>query len=147
MSMKDQITADMKTAMRSGEKERLGVIRLILAAIKQREVDERIEMSDEQILAILEKMVKQRRDSVSQFEAASRFDLSEIEAAEIVVIQHYLPTPLSEAEIDAIVGQAISESGASGAKDMGKVVGLVKSKVAGRADMGKVSALIKQKLG
>lgn len=147
MSMKDQITADMKTAMRSGEKERLGVIRLILAAIKQREVDERVEMSDEQILAILEKMVKQRRDSVSQFEAASRFDLSEIEAAEIVVIQHYLPTPLSEAEIDAIVSQAIGESAASGAKDMGKVVGLVKSKVAGRADMGKVSALIKQKLG
>lgn len=147
MSMKDQITADMKTAMRSGEKERLGVIRLILAAIKQREVDERIELSDEQVLAILEKMVKQRRDSVSQFEAASRFDLSEIEAAEIVVIQQYLPTPLSEAEIDALVSQAISESGASGAKDMGKVVGLVKSKVAGRADMGKVSALIKQKLG
>ena len=147
MSMKDQITADMKAAMRSGEKDRLGVIRLILAAIKQREVDERIELSDEQVLAILEKMVKQRRDSVSQFEAASRFDLSEKEAAEIVVIQHYLPTPLSEADIDAIVSQAISESGAAGAKDMGKVVGLVKGKVAGRADMGKVSALIKQKLG
>jgi uncharacterized protein YqeY len=136
----------MKAAMKGGDKQRLGVIRLINAAIKQREVDERVELDDAQVLAVLEKMQKQRRDSVAQYEAAGREDLAAVERAEIEVIQAYLPTPLSEAEIDAIIAKAITDSGAAGPKDMGKVIGLVKPQVAGRADMGVVSASVKQKL-
>jgi uncharacterized protein YqeY len=146
MTLKQQLTEDMKTAMRSGEKHRLGVIRLMLAAIKQREVDERIELDDVQILATLEKMLKQRRDSVSQFDAAKREDLSAIERAEMVVIETYLPAKLGEAEIDALITAAIGETGASSPRDMGKVVATVKEKAAGRADMAVVSGKIKAKL-
>ena len=146
MTLKQQLTEDMKNAMRSGEKPRLGVIRLMLAAIKQREVDERIELDDVQILATLEKMLKQRRDSVSQFDAAHREDLSAIERAEMVVIETYLPSKLNEAEIDALIAAAISDTGASSARDMGKVVAAVKEKAAGRADMAVVSGKIKAKL-
>ena len=147
MSLKARLTDDMKTAMKGGDKERLGVIRLILAAIKQREVDERIELDDAQVLSVLEKMLKQRKDSITQYEAAAREDLAVIERFEMGVIQAYLPAQLSAAEIEAIVASAISTAGASSARDMGKVVGLVKPQLAGRADMGQVSALIKQKLG
>ena len=146
MTLKYQLTEDMKNAMRAGEKHRLGVIRLMLAAIKQREVDERIELDDTQILAALEKMLKQRRDSVSQFEAASREDLAIIERDEMAVIETYLPTKLNEAEIDALVTSAIADTGASSARDMGKVVAAVKEKAAGRADMAVVSGKIKAKL-
>lgn len=146
MSLKARITEDMKSAMRAGEKDRLGVIRLILAALKQREVDERIELDDDQVLAILEKMLKQRRDSIEQFTAASREDLAAIERAEVEVIQTYLPTPLSSEELDAIVSKAIADSGATSAREMGKVIGLVKPQVTGRADMGQISELIKAKL-
>jgi uncharacterized protein YqeY len=146
MSLKHRLTEDMKAAMKAGDKQRLGVIRLINAAIKQREVDERIELDDAQVLAVLEKMQKQRRDSVSQYEAASREDLAAVERAEIEVIQAYLPTPLSKAEVDAFIAKAIADAGAAGPKDMGKVIGLVKPQVAGRADMGAISAIVKQKL-
>ncbi|HTV85102.1 MAG TPA: GatB/YqeY domain-containing protein [Dyella sp.] len=147
MSLKQQLTEDMKTAMRGGDKHRLGVIRLVLAAIKQREVDERIELDDTQTLAVLEKMLKQRKDSVTQFVAAGREDLAEVERAEMVVIDQYLPAKLSDEEIDAIIAAAIAETGANSARDMGKVVGVVKAKAAGRADMGQVSARIKARLG
>lgn len=147
MSLKDQITTDMKTAMKAGEKDRLAVIRLIQAAIKQREVDERIVLDDAQVLSVLEKMLKQRRDSITQFEAAARTDLADKEKAEVAVIQAYLPAALDAAELDAIIAAAIAESGAAGARDMGKVVALVKPRVAGRADMGQVSGLIKARLG
>lgn len=143
MSLKQQLTDDMKTALKGGDKPRLGVIRLINAAIKQREVDERIELDDGQVLAVLEKMLKQRRDSVMQYEAAARNDLADQEKYEIGVIQHYLPAQLSDAEIDAAISAAIAESGAGGARDMGKVMGAIKAKVAGRADMGQVSQKIK----
>jgi len=146
MTLKQQLTEDMKNAMRGGEKHRLGVIRLMLAAIKQREVDERIELDDVQILATLEKMLKQRRDSVSQFDAAGREDLSAIERAEMVVIETYLPSKLNEAEIDALIAAAIADTGASSARDMGKVVAAVKEKAAGRADMAVVSGKIKARL-
>jgi uncharacterized protein YqeY len=146
MTLKQQLTDDMKAAMRSGEKDRLGVIRLILAAIKQREVDERIELDDVQTLAVLEKMVKQRKDSISQFEAASRQDLADIERAEMKVIEVYLPAKLGDEEIDALITAAIAETGASSARDMGKVVAAVKEKAAGRADMGVVSGRIKARL-
>ncbi len=146
MSLKQQITEDMKTAMRAGDKHRLGVVRLILAAIKQREVDERTEMDDVQTLAVLEKMVKQRKDSISQFEAASRQDLADIERAEMTVIEAYLPAKLSDEEIDALITAAVAETGASSARDMGKVVAAVKEKAAGRADMGVVSGRIKARL-
>ena len=146
MTLKQQITEDMKTAMRGGDKHRLGVIRLILAAVKQREVDERIELDDVQTLAVLEKMVKQRKDSISQYEAASRQDLADVERAEMVVIEGYLPAKLSEAEIDELITAAIAETGASSARDMGKVVAAVKEKAAGRADMGLVSGRIKARL-
>ncbi len=145
-ALKARITDDMKAAMRAGEKDRLGVIRLILAALKQREVDERIELDDTQVLAVLEKMVKQRRDSIEQFTAAAREDLAAVERAEVTVIEAYLPAALGEAEIDLIVATAISETGAAGPRDMGKVVAQVKPQVLGRADMGKVSELIKRKL-
>lgn len=147
MSLKQQLTDDMKTAMRGGDKERLGVIRLILAAVKQREVDERIEMDDAQVLNVLEKMLKQRKDSVTQYAAAGREDLANVERAEMAVIDTYMPAQLSEAEVDALIDAAIAETGASSARDMGKVVGVIKGKVAGRADMGQVSARIKAKLG
>jgi uncharacterized protein len=147
MTLKQQLTEDMKNAMRAGEKHRLGVIRLMLAAIKQREVDERIELDDTQVLVALEKMLKQRRDSVSQFEAASREDLAVIERDEMAVIETYLPTKLNDAEIDALVTAAIAETGASSARDMGKVVAAVKEKAAGRADMAVVSGKIKARLG
>ena len=147
MSLKARITDDMKAAMRAGEKERLGAIRLILAALKQREVDERIVLDDAQILAILEKMLKQRRDSIEQYSIANREDLAAVERAEVAVIQAYMPTPLSSEELYRIVAKAIADSGATSAREMGKVVGLVKPLVAGRADMGRVSELIKAKLG
>lgn len=132
--------------MRSGDKHRLGVVRLILAAVKQREVDERIELDDAQILSAMEKMLKQRRDSVTQFEAANREDLALIERNEMVVIEAYLPTKLNDAEIEALVDAAIAETGASSARDMGKVVAAVKEKAAGRADMAVVSGKIKARL-
>lgn len=146
MSLKQQLTDDMKAAMKAGEKDRLAVIRLINAAIKQREVDERIELDDAAVLAVLEKMVKQRKDSVSQFEAASREDLAAIERAEIVVIGAYLPAKLGEAEILSAIEAAIAETGATGPADMGKLMGVLKPRLAGQADMGQVSALIKKKL-
>jgi uncharacterized protein len=147
MSLKQQLTDDMKTAMRGGDKDRLGVIRLILAAIKQREVDERIQLDDTQVLAVLEKMLKQRKDSVSQYAAAGREDLADVERAEMAVIDTYMPAKLSDAEVDAIIEAAIAETGAGSARDMGKVVGVVKGKIAGRADMAQVSARIKARLG
>lgn len=147
MTLKTRLTDDMKAAMKSGDKERLGVIRLVNAAIKQREVDERIELDDAQVLAVLEKMLKQRKDSITQYEGAGREDLAAVERFEMGVIEGYLPAQLPDAEVEAIVAKAIADSGASSAKDMGKVVGLVKPQVAGRADMGKVSALIKARLG
>lgn len=144
--LKDQITNDMKDAMRAQDKERLAIIRLILAALKQREVDERIVLSDEQVLATLDKMLKQRRESIAQYEAGNRQDLAQKEAEEIKIIQHYLPTPLSAAEISALVEAAIKETGANSIKDMGKVMGIVKPKVQGRADVAVVSNQIKDKL-
>ncbi|MDE2256511.1 MAG: GatB/YqeY domain-containing protein [Xanthomonadaceae bacterium] len=146
MDLKTRLTDDMKAAMKSGDKDRLGTIRLINAAIKQREVDERIQLDDAQVLAVLEKMLKQRRDSITQFEAAGRTDLADKEKAEVAVIQAYMPAQLSAAEVDAIIAATIAESGAAGPKDMGKVMGLVKSRVAGRTDMGKLSELVKTKL-
>jgi uncharacterized protein YqeY len=147
MSLKTQLTDDMKAAMKGGDKERLGVIRLVNAAIKQREVDERVVLDDTQVLAVLEKMLKQRKDSVAQYEGAGREDLAAVERYEMGVIEGYMPAKMSADEIEAIVARAIADSGATSAKDMGKVVGLVKPQVAGRADMGQVSALVKQKLG
>ncbi|CAM4430789.1 GatB/YqeY domain-containing protein [Stenotrophomonas pavanii] len=146
MSMKQQLTEDMKAAMKAGEKHKLGVIRLINAAIKQREVDERIELDDTAVIAVLDKMVKQRKDSVSQYEAANREDLAEMERAEIVVIEAYLPAKMGEAEIVAAIQAAIAETGASGPADMGKLMGALKPKLAGQADMGLVSKLVKQQL-
>jgi uncharacterized protein YqeY len=147
MTLKERITEDMKTAMRSGEKDRLAVIRLLQAAIKQREVDERVILDDAQVTAVLEKMIKQRKESVAAFEKGNRADLVAKENAEIAVLQPYLPAQLSEAEIDALVAEAISSTSASSIKDMGKVMGVVKSKAAGKADMGAVGARIKAKLG
>jgi len=146
MSLKAKLTEDMKVAMKAGERRRLDVIRLVNAAIKQREVDERIQLDDTQVLSVLEKMLKQRRDSLHQFQGAGRTDLAEQEQFEILLIEGYLPAKLGDAEVAELVAQAIAESGAAGPKDMGKVMGLVKAKAAGRADMGKVSELIKQKL-
>jgi uncharacterized protein YqeY len=147
MSLKARIQEDMKSAMRGGDKRRLGIIRLILAAIKQREVDERIELDDVQVTVVLDKMLKQRRESLSQYEQAGRADLAEQEQYEMGVVQAYLPQPLSPAEIDTLIGQAITETGANGIKDMGKVMALLKPQLQGRADMSAVSALIKAKLG
>ena len=146
MSLKLRITDDMKAAMRAKETARLGTIRLLLAAIKQKEVDERTELDDAAVSSIVEKLIKQRKDSISQFQAAGRDDLVTAEQAELVVLQAYLPEQLSPAEVEAAVLAAIAESGASSAKDMGKVMGLLKSRLAGRADMGQVSALIKARL-
>ena len=146
MSLKQQITEDMKAAMRAKETARLGAIRLLLAAMKQREVDERIELTDADVVAIIEKMLKQRRDSISQYKAANRQDLVDVEEFEVTVLQGYMPQQLSEAEVAAAIAEAIAATGATGPQDMGKVMGVVKPKLAGRADMGKVSALIKAQL-
>jgi uncharacterized protein YqeY len=146
MSLKLRVTDDMKAAMRAKESARLGTIRLLLAAIKQKEVDERIELDDAAVSGIVEKLIKQRKDSISQFQAAGRDDLVAAEQAELVVLQAYLPEQLSAAEVEAAVAAAIAESGAASAKDMGKVMGLLKPRLAGRADMGQVSALIKARL-
>ena len=147
MSLKARLTDDMKTAMKAGEKDRLAVIRLINAAIKQKEVDERIEMTDPLVLAVLEKMVKQRKDSITQFEAAAREDLAAIERYELGIIDAYLPAKLGEAEILAAIDKAMAETGAASAADIGKLMGVLKPALAGQADMGLVSKLVKQKLG
>jgi uncharacterized protein YqeY len=147
MSLKERITDDMKAAMRSGEKERLGVIRMITSAIKQREVDERITLDDTQVLSVLEKMIKQRKESVEQFKAGSRQDLADKEAAEITLLQGYMPSQLSAAELDALINDAVASTGAASIKDMGKVMAIIKAKAQGRADMGAVGAKIKAKLG
>jgi len=147
MSLKERITQDMKDAMRAAEKERLGNIRMLQAAIKQREVDERITLDDTQVLAVVEKMIKQRKEAIAQFEAGGRADLAAKESSEIALLQAYMPEQLSAAEVDAMVAAAITETAASTIKDMGKVMALVKSLAAGRADMAAVSALIKAKLG
>ena len=146
MSLKQQLTEDMKAAMKSGDKHSLGVIRLINAAIKQREVDERIELDDAAVIAVLDKMVKQRKDSVTQYEAANREDLASVERDEIVVIERYVPAKMGEAEIQAAIAAAKAETGASSAADIGKLMGVLKPKLAGQADMGLVSKLVKQAL-
>jgi uncharacterized protein YqeY len=146
MGLKEQITEDMKAAMRAKEAGKLGTIRLITAAIKQKEVDERIELNDAQVLAIVEKMIKQRKDSISQFQAGGRQDLVDIEQAELVVLTAYMPSALSDAEVQAEVAAAVVESGAAGPQDMGKVMAIVKAKLAGRADMTAVSGLVKAAL-
>ena len=146
MSLKQQLTDDMKAAMKGGDKHSLGVIRLINAAIKQKEVDERIELDDAAVIAVLDKMVKQRKDSVAQYEAANREDLAKVERDEIVVIERYLPAKLGEAEILAAINAAITETGASSAADIGKLMGVLKLLLAGQADMGLVSKLVKQAL-
>ena len=146
MSLKQRLTDDMKAAMKGGDKGSLGVIRLVNAAIKQKEVDERIELDDAAVLAVLEKMVKQRKDSVSQYEGTGREDLAAIERAEIVVIERYLPAKLDEAAIAAVIEAAIASTGAAGPADMGKLMGVLKPQLAGQADMGQVSALVKRRL-
>jgi uncharacterized protein YqeY len=146
MTLKERITEDMKSAMRAGEKERLGTVRLALAAIKQREVDERIVLDDTQVLAVLEKMIKQRKEAITQFQAGGRADLVAKETAEVTLLEAYLPARLSDAELDALIAGAIASTGATSAKDMGKVMALVKSQSQGRADMGVVSARVKEKL-
>jgi uncharacterized protein YqeY len=146
-TLKERITDDMKAAMRSGEKERLGAIRMITAAIKQREVDERISLDDGQVLSVLEKMIKQRKESLEQFKAGNRADLADKEAAEITLLQGYMPSQLSAADLDALITEAVAATGATSIKDMGKVMGLIKTKAQGRADMGAVGAKIKAKLG
>ncbi|QQS53500.1 MAG: GatB/YqeY domain-containing protein [Candidatus Competibacteraceae bacterium] len=146
MSLKDRIQDDMKTAMRAKDKERLGAIRLILAAVKQREVDERIELNDAQMLGVLEKMIKQRRESLAQYQSAGREDLAARESFEIEVIQSYLPAPLSEADIDTLVANAVAVTGAQSVRDMGKVMALIKDQAQGRADMAKISTRVKARL-
>ena len=146
MSLKEQITEDMKNAMRAKDTGRLGTIRLLLAAMKQKEVDERIELDDAAVIAIVEKLIKQRKDSISQFQAANRDDLVAIENAELVVLQAYMPAQMSEAEVAQVVAKVVAEVGASGPQDMGKVMGVVKPQLAGKADMGIVSAQVKAAL-
>jgi hypothetical protein len=146
MSLKGQITEDMKSAMKAGDKDRLKVVRLIMAAIKQVEVDQRIELDDTAVLTVLDKMVKQRRDSVEQFQEGNRKDLAEIELAEIAVLEDYLPEQLSDAELDAMIDEAIRSAGAESIRDMGKVMGQIKLQAAGRADMGAVGARVKARL-
>ena len=147
MPLKDRITDDMKAAMRSGEKERLGVIRMITSAIKQREVDERITLDDSQVLSVLEKMIKQRKESLTMFQAGNRQDLVDKESAEITLLQGYLPSQLSGSDIDGLIGEAIAATGAASIKDMGKVMAIIKAKAQGRADMAAVGAKIKAHLG
>jgi len=146
MSLKSQIVEDMKTAMRAKDAARLSTIRMLLAAIKQREVDERIELTDADVLTIIDKMIKQRRDSITQFEAGKREDLAAIERGEVALLEGYMPARLADAEIDVLIAEAIASAGASGIAGMGKVMALLKPKLAGRADMGAVSARIKAKL-
>jgi uncharacterized protein YqeY len=146
MSLKAQITEDMKTAMRAKDSARLGAIRLLLAAIKQREVDERIELSDADIITAIEKMLKQRRDSIAAYESANRSDLADVEKFEVTVLQTYLPQQLTEDEVKAILEQVVVDTGAAGIKDMSKVMAAIKPLVAGRADMGQISGLIKTRL-
>jgi uncharacterized protein YqeY len=146
MSLKEKISDDMKAAMRAKESEKLATIRLINAAIKQKEVDERIELTDEQVLSVIEKMLKQRKDSITQFEAGGRQDLADIEKAEIVVLSAYMPAQMSDAEVQAEVAAAVAQVGAAGPQDMGKVMGVLKGKLAGRADMTAVSAQVKAAL-
>jgi uncharacterized protein YqeY len=146
MSLKQRLNDDMKAAMKGGDKHSLGVIRLINAAIKQKEVDERIELDDAAVIAVLDRMVKQRRDSVAQYQAAGRADLAGVEQAEIGVIERYLPAKMGEAEILAAIDAAIAETGAGGAADMGRLMGVLKPRLAGQADMGQVSALVKRRL-
>ena len=146
MSLKEQITEHMKNAMRAKETARLGTIRLLLAAMKQREVDERIELTDADVIGVIEKMLKQRRDSIAAYESANRTDLADVEKAEVAVLQTYLPQQLSEAEIKAILDKVVADTGAAGMQDMGKVMAAIKPLVAGKADMGKISGLIKAKL-
>ncbi len=146
MSLKDQITEDMKSAMRAKEAAKLGTIRLITAAMKQKEVDERVELTDAMVLAIIEKMIKQRKDSISQFEAGGRQDLADIEKAELLILAAYMPAGLSEAEMQAAVAAAVAEVGATGPQDMGKLMAVLKPKLAGRADMTVVSAMVKAAL-
>jgi uncharacterized protein len=146
MAVKERITEDMKSAMRSGEKERLATIRMILAGIKQREVDERIQLDDVQTLSVIEKMIKQRRESIVQFEAGGRADLVAKENAELLILQSYQPQQLADAEVDALINTAIASTGATSMKDMGKVVAQVKAAAQGRADMGAVSARVKARL-
>jgi uncharacterized protein len=147
MALKDRITEEMKAAMRAGEKERLAAIRLLLAAVKQREIDERITLDDGQVVAVIDKMIKQRREAIAQFESGGRSDLVAKENAEIGVLQAYLPTQLTATELDALITEAIAATGAASIKDMGKVMGFVKPKAQGRTDMGALSARIRQKLG
>jgi uncharacterized protein YqeY len=147
MSLKERITEDMKAAMRAKDSERLGTIRMLTAAIKQREVDERIQLDDTQVLAVLEKMIKQRKESVAQFTSGGRDDLVAKENKEIELLQTYMPAQLSEAELDALIADALAKSGATSIKDMGKAMGLLKQSAQGRADMGVVSAKLKAKLG
>ena len=147
MSLQDQITEDMKSAMKAGEKDRLKVVRLMMAAIKQIEIDKRIELDDAAVLSVLDKMVKQRRDSVEQFQKGNRNDLADIELAEIVVLENYLPEQLSDAELDAMIDAAIASTGAESIRDMGKVMGQIKAQAAGAADMGAVGAKVKARLG
>jgi uncharacterized protein len=146
MALKERITEDMKSAMRSGEKEKLATIRMILAGIKQREVDERIQLDDVQVTSVLEKMIKTRKESVAQFQAGGRTDLVDKENAEIALITTYLPAQLSEPELDALIAEAIASTGATTMKDMGKAMGVIKAKAAGRVDMALVSARLKAKL-
>ncbi len=146
MTLRERVTEDMKSAMKAREADRLATIRLLLAAMKQREVDERITLDDAGVVAVVEKMLKQRRDSVQQYEQAGRADLADREKAEMAILSGYLPQQLADAELEAIVAEAVAASGAKAPSDMGKVMAVVKPKVAGRADMGKVSALVKAKL-
>ena len=146
MELKNKITEDMKAAMRAKDTARLGTVRLLLSAMKQKEVDERVVLTDADVLAIIDKMMKQRRESIAQFEKAGRNDLAEVEKAEIAVLSGYLPQQMSEAEVADAIAAAIKETGAAGPKDMGKVMGLLKSRLAGRTDMGKLSGLVKGKL-
>ena len=146
MALRDRVNDDIKLAMKAREAERLGTLRLLSAAMKQREVDERITLDDAGVIAVVEKMIKQRRESIAQYEQAARQELADKEKAEIAVLEAYLPAQLSEAEIDAVVAEAVASTGAQSAADMGKVMGIVKPKLAGRADMGKVSARVRAKL-
>ena len=146
MALREQLNEDMKSAMKAREAEKLGAIRLLLAAVKQREVDERVTLDDAGVIGVVEKMIKQRKDSIAQYEKGARQDLADKEKFEIGILEAYLPQQLSQAEIDAIIAEALSSTGAKSAADMGKVMGVVKPRLAGRADMGKVSALVKAKL-
>ncbi|MEO6421887.1 MAG: GatB/YqeY domain-containing protein [Candidatus Nitrotoga sp.] len=146
MNLTQQIREDMKTAMRAKDSVRLGAIRLLLAAIKQREVDERVELTDADVIAVINKMIKQRRDSITQFEAAARQELADIEKFEVSVLQSYMPQPLTEAEVEVAVNDAIVSSGVHSAQEMGKVIALLRTQLAGRADMSKISALVKARL-